>query len=74
VVNPFGIIPVFVALTVRQSVIDRKRIGHIAGLVAAAVLITSAVPGESIPDLLGIDIAFFKASSAHDQWNNLRIR
>lgn len=36
VVNPFGIIPVFDAMTARQSVIDHKRIACIAVPVLAA--------------------------------------
>lgn len=64
VVNPFGIIPVFVAMTAQQSVIDRKRIARIAGLAVAVVLITSAVLGESILDLFGISIASFKVGGA----------
>jgi multiple antibiotic resistance protein len=64
VVNPLGIIPVFVAMTAHQSVIDRKRIARIAGLAVAVVLITSAVLGESILDLFGISIASFKVGGA----------
>src|SRR5450759_805525 len=64
VVNPFGIIPVFVAMTAQQSVFDRKRIARIAGLAVAVVLITSAVLGESILDLFGISIASFKVGGA----------
>ena len=63
-VNPFGIVPVFVAMTAQQSVIDRKRIARIAGLAVAGVLITSAVLGESILDLFGISIASFRVGGA----------
>jgi hypothetical protein len=64
VVNPFGIIPVFVATAVQQSVIGRQRIARIAGLAVAVVLITSAVLGERIFDLFGISIASFKVGGA----------
>ncbi len=64
IVNPLGIMPVFVAMTANQSLDERKRIARIAAFTAAVVLIISAVFGESILELFGISIASFKVGGS----------
>ena len=64
IVNPLGIMPVFVAMTANQSIDARKRIARVAAFTVAVVLIISAVFGESILELFGISIASFKVGGS----------
>ena len=64
IVNPLGIMPVFVAMTANQTIVERKRIARIAAFTVAIVLIISAVFGESILELFGISIASFKVGGS----------
>ena len=64
IVNPFGIMPVFVAMTASQSEKHRMRIARIAAQTVAAVLLISTLLGERILDLFGISIASFKVGGA----------
>ena len=64
VVNPFGIIPVFVAMTANQTAADRKRIARVAAVAVAVVLIVSALLGERILEVFGISLASFKVGGA----------
>ena len=56
IVNPLGIMPVFVAMTVSHTDNERKNIARIAAQTVAAVLLISAVFGELILDMFGISI------------------
>jgi multiple antibiotic resistance protein len=64
VVNPFGIIPIFVAMTAQQTETDRKRIARVAAVAVAVVLIVSALLGERILEIFGISLASFKVGGA----------
>lgn len=64
VVNPFGIMPVFVAMTSPQSAGERKRIARIASQTVAVALLISAIFGERVLDMFGISIASFKVGGA----------
>ena len=64
IVNPLGIMPVFVAMTVSHTDNERKNIARIAAQTVAAVLLISAVFGERILDMFGISIASFKVAGA----------
>ena len=64
VVNPFGIMPVFVAMTSPQSESERKRIARIASQTVAVALLISAIFGERVLDMFGISIASFKVGGA----------
>ena len=64
VVNPFGIMPVFVAMTSPQSENERKRIARIASQTVAIALLISAIFGERVLDMFGISIASFKVGGA----------
>ena len=64
IVNPLGIMPVFVAMTSAQTDPERVHIARIAAQTVAVVLLTSAVLGESILDMFGISIASFKVGGA----------
>ena len=64
VVNPFGIMPVFVAMTSSHSDVERMRIARIAAQTVAVVLLISAIFGERVLELFGISIASFKVGGA----------
>ena len=64
VVNPFGIMPVFVAMTSSHSDGERMRIARIAAQTVAVVLLISAIFGERVLELFGISIASFKVGGA----------
>ncbi len=64
IVNPLGIIPVFVAMTTSHSDRERKRIAGIAAQTVAVVLIVSVLLGERILEVFGISIASFKVGGA----------
>ncbi len=64
IVNPLGIIPVFVAMTPYQSRAERMKTARIAAITVAIVLVVSAVLGERVLDVFGISIASFKVGGA----------
>ncbi len=63
-VNPFGIIPVFVTMTAQETEASRKRIAGIAAIAVSIVLIVSALFGERIIEIFGISIASFKVGGS----------
>ena len=64
IVNPLGIMPVFVAMTANTSEVERKKIARIASVSVLIVLIVSALLGERVLELFGISIASFKVGGA----------
>ena len=64
IVNPLGIMPVFVAMTAHTSEVERKKIARIASVSVSIVLIVSALLGERVLELFGISIASFKVGGA----------
>jgi multiple antibiotic resistance protein len=64
IVNPLGIIPVFVTMTVSHNDRERKRIARIAAQTVAVVLIISTLLGERVLEMFGISIASFKVGGA----------
>ena len=64
IVNPLGIMPVFVAMTVSQNDCQRKAIARIAAIAVAAVLLISALLGERVLEVFGISLASFKVGGA----------
>jgi len=62
IVNPVGIIPVFVAMTASHSDAERKVIARVAAQTVAVALIISAVFGERVLEMFGISIASFKVA------------
>jgi multiple antibiotic resistance protein len=60
IVNPPGIIPVFVSLTRSSSEQERRRIARTAGITVAVVLTASALIGKLLLDFFGVSIASFK--------------
>ena len=64
IVNPIGTMPMFLGLTHKHSVPDKKRIARIASISVAIVLAVSAMVGEHLLGLFGITIASFKVGGA----------
>jgi multiple antibiotic resistance protein len=64
IVNPIGTMPMFLGLTARHDVADKKRIARIASISVAIVLAVSAMVGEHLLGLFGITIASFKVGGA----------
>jgi len=64
IVNPIGIMPVFVAMTAHTSQDERKKIARIASISVFIVLLISAVLGERVLEMFGISIASFKVGGA----------
>ncbi len=64
IVNPLGIIPIFVTMTSDHTDADRKRIARIAAQTVAVALIISTLLGEKVLEMFGISIASFKVGGA----------
>jgi len=60
IVNPLGVVPIFVTLTANQSDIERSRTGRLTAFTVAAVLFISLLLGESILELFSISLASFR--------------
>lgn len=60
ILNPIGVIPVFINLTGQQSAAERSETAFVAGVSVGAVLLISLVAGEFILNLFGISIASFR--------------
>ncbi len=64
IVNPLGIMPVFVAMTASQSVAQCHNIGRIAAITVGSTLLISALLGERVLEVFGISLASFKVGGA----------
>ena len=64
IVNPLGIVPIFVTMTISHSDLERKRIARIAAQTVAVVLLISSLLGERLLEMFGISIASFKVGGA----------
>jgi len=64
IVNPLGIMPVFVAMTASQNDIQRRTIARIAAITVAATLLISVLLGERVLETFGISLASFKVGGA----------
>lgn len=64
IVNPIGIMPVFVAMTVNQTDAQRHNIARISAITVLIVLLVSLVLGEKVLEVFGISMAAFKVAGA----------
>ncbi|MCA3033996.1 MAG: NAAT family transporter [Rhodocyclaceae bacterium] len=64
IVNPLGIIPIFVAMTASNSPSESNVIARVAAQTVAVVLVVSALLGERVLEVFGISIASFKVGGA----------
>lgn len=60
IVNPIGIVPIFLALTANESEKERKHTAHISAYSVAAILLVSAFAGEAILEFFGIGLPSFR--------------
>jgi len=60
IVNPLGVIPIFVSLTSSLAEQERKRIAHTTTIAVAVVLIVATLLGKPLLNFFGISIASFK--------------
>lgn len=59
-VNPVGIIPVFISMTSYQTAVARNKTNLTANLSVAIILLTSLYLGDAILQLFGISIDSFR--------------
>lgn len=64
IVDPFAVIPAFIAMTPNDSPADRTRMAKIASLVVAGVLIVFAYAGQWLFKLLGITMPAFQIAAS----------
>lgn len=64
IVDPFAVIPAFIAMTPGDSPADRTRMAKIASLVVAGVLIVFAYAGQWLFKLLGITMPAFQIAAS----------
>ncbi len=64
IVNPIGIMPVFVAMTVNQTDAQRHNIARIAAITVLVTLLVSVIFGEKVLEIFGISMAAFKVGGA----------
>jgi len=62
VIDPLGIVPIFVALTKEGSAAYRRRMAVRAALVASGVLLVFALGGKFLLDRLGIGLPAFRVA------------
>ncbi|CAH0533864.1 hypothetical protein VST7929_01740 [Vibrio stylophorae] len=61
-VNPVGIMPVFVSLTNNMSPQDRARTAYVANLAVAIILIVSMLAGQMLLDMFSISLDSFRVA------------
>ena len=64
ILNPWGVLPMFLALTGRSSSEERKHIAWTIGLSVASVLALSALAGEILLSFFGISVASFQVGGS----------
>ncbi|QIZ76145.1 YchE family NAAT transporter [Ferrimonas lipolytica] len=60
IINPIGLLPVFVTLTSHQSEEERRRTGTIANFAVVVILIVTLLIGQHILDMFSISIPAFR--------------
>ncbi|BAP58775.1 YchE family NAAT transporter [Candidatus Tachikawaea gelatinosa] len=60
IVNPVGVLPIFIGMTSTQSVTERKQTNIVAHFTVAAILCISLFLGDSILRVFGISIESFR--------------
>lgn len=64
ILNPFGVLPLFLTLTGRSTAEERIRTTRTIGLSVASVLALTALFGEKVLELFGISIASFQVGGS----------
>jgi len=60
IVNPFGVIPLFIGMTVDQSVVQRRQTINLVAIGVSAILLVTLFFGELILRVFGITIDSFR--------------
>ncbi len=60
IVNPIGIVPIFLTLTAGDSEKDRKHTAHLSALSVGIILLLAAFAGEAILGFFGIGLPSFR--------------
>jgi multiple antibiotic resistance protein len=60
VVNPIGVVPLFLAVAGRESAVARRRIAAQAIIISAVILLVFITIGQIVLEALGIDLASFR--------------
>jgi multiple antibiotic resistance protein len=60
VVNPIGVVPLFVAVAGHESAVARRRIAGQAIIISAVILLAFIAIGQIVLEALGIDLASFR--------------
>jgi len=64
ILNPFGVLPVFLSVTGTSTESERKKIARTVGLAVGGVLALTALVGETVLQLFGISIASFQVGGS----------
>jgi len=64
ILNPFGVLPLFLTLTGTSTDKERKKTTRTIGLAVASVLALTALLGERVLELFGISIASFQVGGS----------
>jgi len=64
ILNPFGVLPVFLSVTGTSTEPERKKIARTVGLAVGGVLALTALVGETVLQLFGISIASFQVGGS----------
>ncbi len=62
ILDPIGIIPIIITLTVNMTPFKRARTGQIASLTVCGILLVSLVVGETLLNFFGISIYSFRTA------------
>ncbi|MEA5114281.1 MAG: MarC family protein [Geobacteraceae bacterium] len=64
ILNPFGVLPLFLTLTGRSTAEERIKTARTIGMSVASVLALTALLGEKVLELFGISIASFQVGGS----------
>jgi len=62
ILNPIGVIPIFINLTYNQTAAERNRTAFMAAITVGVVLAVALLCGEVILDFFGISVASFQVA------------
>ncbi|WP_044556409.1 YchE family NAAT transporter [Shewanella piezotolerans] len=60
IINPFGLLPVFVSLTSHQTEVERNQTGKIANFAVVVILLVTIFAGQHILNLFSISLSAFR--------------
>ena len=60
IINPFGLLPVFVSLTSHQTEVERNQTGKIANFAVVVLLLVTIIDGQHILNLFSISLSAFR--------------